>query len=106
MGAGLLEHVSRDSWRAQGKTLLLITNSDYQYTDRIMSYCYDRFLPTGMRWRDLFDMVRAASGLSCVLRLRPAVLAQAARVCACSCAHACACSQTRSNPSHGASDST
>ena len=42
----------------QGKTLLLITNSDYQYTDVMMSYCYDRFLPQGMRWRDLFDMVR------------------------------------------------
>ncbi|KAK9835024.1 hypothetical protein WJX81_005119 [Elliptochloris bilobata] len=40
-----------------GKTLLLITNSDYQCTDAMMSYCYDRFLPQGMRWRDLFDMV-------------------------------------------------
>ena len=42
----------------QGKTLLLITNSDYQYTDVMMSHCYDRFLPQGMRWRDLFDMAR------------------------------------------------
>jgi len=46
---------------AQGKILLLITNSDYQYTDVMMSYCYDRFLPQGMRWRDLFDMVRRSS---------------------------------------------
>ena len=46
---------------AQGKILLLITNSDYQYTDVMMSYCYDRFLPQGMRWRDLFDMVRHQS---------------------------------------------
>ena len=45
----------------QGKTLLLITNSDYQYTDVMMSYCYDRFLPQGMRWRDLFDMVRSGA---------------------------------------------
>lgn len=45
---------------AQGKILLLITNSDYQYTDVMMTYCYDRFLPQGMRWRDLFDMVCSA----------------------------------------------
>ena len=41
-----------------GKMLLLITNSDYQYTERMMSYAYDRFLPEGMKWRDLFDTVR------------------------------------------------
>ncbi len=43
----------------QGKTLLLITNSDYQYTNRMMSHAYDRYLEEeGMTWRDLFDMVR------------------------------------------------
>lgn len=41
-----------------GKMLLLITNSDYEYTHRMMSFAYDRFLPQGMTWRDLFDMVR------------------------------------------------
>ena len=50
---------------SQGKTLLLITNSDYQYTDVMMSYCYDRFLPQGMRWRDLFDMVRCGALAVC-----------------------------------------
>ncbi|GAB4817883.1 hypothetical protein N2152v2_004929 [Parachlorella kessleri] len=40
-----------------GKQLLLITNSDYHYTDKMMSFAYDRFLPEGMGWRDLFDMV-------------------------------------------------
>lgn len=40
-----------------GKALLLITNSDWQYTTALMSYAYDQFLPTGMKWRDLFDMV-------------------------------------------------
>ncbi|CAL8467153.1 g6689 [Coccomyxa elongata] len=41
-----------------GKTLLLITNSDYQYTNRMMSHAYDRYLEAeGMTWRDLFDMV-------------------------------------------------
>jgi hypothetical protein len=32
-----------------GKMLLLITNSDYEYTERMMSYAYDRFLPEGMK---------------------------------------------------------
>ncbi|KAL6763622.1 putative cytosolic purine 5-nucleotidase [Haematococcus lacustris] len=43
--------------RDSGKQLLLITNSDYQYTDRMMTYAYTRYLPQGMGWRDLFDMV-------------------------------------------------
>ena len=42
----------------QGKALLLITNSDYEYTDRMMSFAYDRYMPEGKRWRDLFDMVQ------------------------------------------------
>lgn len=42
----------------QGKLLLLITNSDYEYTERMMSFAYDRYLKAeGMQWRDLFDMV-------------------------------------------------
>ncbi|GJP53678.1 hypothetical protein CLOM_g12835 [Closterium sp. NIES-68] len=40
-----------------GKRLLLITNSDYQYTHRMMTHAFDRFLPEGMTWRSLFDMV-------------------------------------------------
>ncbi|PNW73801.1 hypothetical protein CHLRE_13g573150v5 [Chlamydomonas reinhardtii] len=43
--------------RDSGKQLLLITNSDYEYTNKMMSFAYDPFLPSGMRWRDLFDMV-------------------------------------------------
>jgi hypothetical protein len=43
-----------------GKMLLLITNSDYEYTARMMTFAYDRFLPGGMTWRDLFDMVCTA----------------------------------------------
>ena len=43
--------------RDSGKQLLLITNSDYEYTNKMMSYSYDRYLPKGMRWRDLFDMI-------------------------------------------------
>lgn len=42
--------------RQAGKQLLLITNSEWFYTTRMMSYAFDRFLPQGS-WRDLFDMV-------------------------------------------------
>ncbi len=44
--------------RQAGKQLLLITNSDWHYTSKMMSYAYDRWLPGQMTWRDLFDMVR------------------------------------------------
>lgn len=50
--------------REAGKRLLLITNSDYQYSDKMMSFSYDRFLPDDMTWRDLFDMVRRVVGLA------------------------------------------
>ncbi len=42
--------------RAAGKKLLLITNSEWTYTQSMMSYAFDRFLPTGT-WRDLFEIV-------------------------------------------------
>ena len=40
-----------------GKRLLLVTNSDWGYTRAMMSYTLDRFLPSRMTWRDLFDLV-------------------------------------------------
>jgi 5'-nucleotidase len=40
-----------------GKKLLLITNSEWPYTKAMMSYAFDRFLPKGMTWRQLFDLV-------------------------------------------------
>lgn len=40
-----------------GKKLLLITNSDWAFTQAMMSYSYDRFMPEGTVWRDLFDLV-------------------------------------------------
>ena len=40
-----------------GKKLLLITNSDYEYTEKMMAYSYNKFLPSGMTWRSLFDVV-------------------------------------------------
>jgi HAD superfamily 5'-nucleotidase-like hydrolase len=42
--------------RAAGKKLLVITNSEWEYTRDMMSYTFDRFLPSGS-WRSLFDLV-------------------------------------------------
>jgi HAD superfamily 5'-nucleotidase-like hydrolase len=44
-----------------GKKLLLITNSEWYYTNSMMSYAFDRFLPSGMTWRELFDVVIVAA---------------------------------------------
>lgn len=43
--------------RASGKKILLITNSEWSYSRPMMSYAFDRYLPRGRTWRDLFDMV-------------------------------------------------
>ena len=40
-----------------GKKLLLITNSGWVYTLAMMRYAFDPFLPEGMSWRDLFDII-------------------------------------------------
>jgi len=40
-----------------GKRLVLVTNSDWPYTEAMMSFAFDRFLPGEMRWRDLFEVV-------------------------------------------------
>ena len=43
--------------RHAGKKLLLITNSDWTFTAAMMAYAFNPFLPAGMGWRDLFDLV-------------------------------------------------
>jgi len=43
--------------RHAGKKLLLITNSDWNFSAAMMAYAFDPFLPAGMGWRDLFDLV-------------------------------------------------
>lgn len=43
--------------RACGKKLVLITNSDWVYTNTMMSASFEPFLPEGMSWADLFDVV-------------------------------------------------
>lgn len=43
--------------REAGKRLLLITNSEWPYTQRMMGHAFDRFLPKGVKWRDLFEVI-------------------------------------------------
>jgi len=40
-----------------GKKLVLITNSGWSYTSAMMEYAFERFLPRGMKWEDLFHLV-------------------------------------------------
>ncbi|HVN75314.1 MAG TPA: HAD-IG family 5'-nucleotidase [Thermoanaerobaculaceae bacterium] len=43
--------------REAGKRLMVITNSDWEYTDRMMSHALGPHPPGGAAWRDLFDLV-------------------------------------------------
>lgn len=40
-----------------GKRLMLITNSEWPYARAIMHFAFDRYLPAGTSWRDLFELV-------------------------------------------------
>ncbi len=40
-----------------GKRLLLVTNSDWAFTRSMLTYAFDRFLPRGLIWRGLFDLL-------------------------------------------------
>jgi len=40
-----------------GKQLVLITNSEWSYTNHMMTHVFDPHLPEGSGWRDLFDAV-------------------------------------------------
>ena len=53
-------HTLRDQ-RLAGKQLLLITNSEWWYTHRMMTWCFDAALPAGQTWRNLFDIVIVAA---------------------------------------------
>jgi 5'-nucleotidase len=37
--------------------VLLITNSEWTFTDAMMRFAFEPSLPSGMRWRELFDVV-------------------------------------------------
>ncbi|KAK3278073.1 hypothetical protein CYMTET_13969 [Cymbomonas tetramitiformis] len=41
--------------------VLLITNSDLEYTQAMMAYAFDQYLPDEVTWRDLFEMVIVSS---------------------------------------------
>jgi HAD superfamily 5'-nucleotidase-like hydrolase len=43
------------------KRLLLITNSEWGYTQRMMTWAFDRYLPDGMTWKDLFEIIIVAA---------------------------------------------
>ncbi|HEX5630474.1 MAG TPA: HAD-IG family 5'-nucleotidase [Acidimicrobiia bacterium] len=43
--------------RHAGKKVVLITNAEWEYTDRMMRIAFDRHLPAEQTWRDLFDAV-------------------------------------------------
>ncbi|MXW62103.1 MAG: HAD-IG family 5'-nucleotidase [Acidimicrobiaceae bacterium] len=47
--------------RLAGKDLILITNSDWSYSQQIMNWCFNRFMPEGQTWRDLFDLIIVAA---------------------------------------------
>jgi HAD superfamily 5'-nucleotidase-like hydrolase len=47
--------------KSAGKQLMLITNSEWDYTVAMMTYAFDRFMPAGRTWRDLFDIVIVAA---------------------------------------------
>ncbi len=44
-----------------GKRLMLITNSEWHYANEIMTYTFDRYLPEGQTWRELFGAVIVSS---------------------------------------------
>jgi 5'-nucleotidase len=43
--------------KSAGKQLMLITNSEWSYTRAMLRHILDRFLPNGMTFRELFDVV-------------------------------------------------
>jgi len=47
--------------RAAGKLVLLITNSDWEYTKRVMRIAVDPFVAGEGNWRDLFDLIIVAA---------------------------------------------
>jgi HAD superfamily 5'-nucleotidase-like hydrolase len=44
-----------------GKRLMLISNSEWSYMQPVMAYAFDRYLPAGTSWRDLFELVIVAA---------------------------------------------
>lgn len=47
--------------KESGKKLLLVTNSEWHYTNAMMQYAVTPFLPAGMAWRQLFSVIVVSS---------------------------------------------
>ncbi len=45
-----------------GKHLMLITNSDWEFADKMMKMAFDPYLPGEMTWRQLFPTIIVSSG--------------------------------------------
>ncbi len=43
--------------KCAGKRLMVITNSEWEYTRAMMSFAFDEYLPGDTTWRDLFELV-------------------------------------------------
>lgn len=44
-------------FKKEGKILMIITNSDYDYTRVLLDYCINPYLAEGQSWQDIFDYV-------------------------------------------------
>jgi len=47
--------------RHAGKKVVLITNSEWEYTEKMMRFAFDRYLPGELTWRNLFDIIIVSS---------------------------------------------
>lgn len=45
-----------------GKKLVLITNSEWHFTQAMMTYAYQCYLPAGTSWQSLFDLIIVEAG--------------------------------------------
>ncbi len=45
-----------------GKHLMLITNADWEFADKMMKLAFDPYLPGAMTWRDLFPTIIVSAG--------------------------------------------
>ena len=48
-------------YRAQGKKIFIITNSDYEYTKILLDYAINPYLSNGMCWNSLFEYIITSS---------------------------------------------
>ncbi len=59
--------------RKAGKKVILITNSEWEYTKFMMEYAFDPYLPGDMKWRDLFHLVVVSARKPAFFMNRPPI---------------------------------